>query len=259
MSRFRQAFDNFFELIKYRGVESEGGEKKIQFEKNGKVITIDQLSTGEKQIVYRGIFLLRNVGKLDGATIMIDEPELSMHPKWQKRIMHYFMDLFKAPDGSQKAQIFFATHSEYVLEEALRDVDHTLVVVLKDNNGTIEGKEIRTPLVLPTLTASEINYAAFGIPSIDYHIALYGAIQVKYNKPSIVGCDQFIHTQCAPYYDTAVHECMTNYGNNTYHTLCTKIRNHIDHPNNHNSFTNEELETSIVLMRKILQNIPVAP
>ena len=259
ISRFRYAFDNFFEAIKYKGVVSENGEKMVQFEKHARTITIDHLSTGEKQIVYRGIYLLRNVGKLDGATIMIDEPELSMHPKWQQRILTYFKDLFKTADGSQKAQMFFATHSEYVLGEALKDKDRTLVIVLKDNNGTIEKQEIRTPLVLPTITTSEINYAAFGIPSIDYHIALYGTIQSIYNKHSIASCDQFIHTQCVPCYDDAVHGCVTTYNGCTYNTLCTKIRNHIDHPDNPYGFTEEELEISIKLMRDIIERVPVTP
>lgn len=257
--RFKKAFDDFFETIKYKGIITQNGEKNIQFEKHHKEITIDQLSTGEKQIVYRGIFLLRNVGRLDGATIMVDEPELSMHPKWQNRILKYFKDLFKASDGTQKAQMFFATHSEYVLKEALKDQDNTLVIVLKDVSGIINKHEVRMPLVLPTITASEINYAAFDIPSVDYHIALYGAIQSKYNKHSISSCDQFIHTQCSPYYDATRHELSTNYDRQQYYTLPTMIRNHIDHPDNPYNYTAEQLTISIELMRDILQNVPVTP
>ena len=229
MYRFRTAFNNFFETIKYKKVETSDGEKKVLFTKHNKDITIDVLSTGEKQIVYRGIYLLRNVGKLDGAAVMVDEPELSMHPKWQKRILKYFKDLFTADDGTQKVQLFFATHSEYVLGEALNDPTNTLVVVLKDNNGTIEKKEVTAPLLLPTLMASEVNYVTFDVASVDYHIALYGAIQTKYSRHSISSCDQFIETQCAPYYNAAIHGGATNYGGTTYNTLPTKIRNHIDH------------------------------
>lgn len=254
MYRFSNAFDNFFEKIKYKKVVTQGGEKNVLFTKHNRDITIDQLSTGEKQIVYRGIYLLRNVGKLEGAAIMIDEPELSMHPKWQKRILKYFKDLFVGNNGSQKVQLFFATHSEYVLGEALKDSANTLVVVLKDNNGSIEKKEVTAPLLLPTLVASEVNFVAFDVCSIDYHIALYGAIQSKYNKHSIASCDQFIATQCAPYY-TAAHSCATSYNGINYSTLPTKIRNHIDHPDNPYTFTEEELRISIILMRDIYENI----
>lgn len=255
MYRFRTAFDSFFESIKYKKVESAEGEKKVLFSKHETDITIDDLSTGEKQIVYRGIYLLRNSGNLDGAAIMVDEPELSMHPKWQRRILKYFKDLFTGEDGTQKAQLFFATHSEYVLSGALEDKSDTLVIVLKDNAGTIGKHEIKTPFALPTITASEINYVAFGVPSIDYHIALYGAIQSKYNKHSIVSCDQFIESQ-TPYYDATKHHKATNYNSANYNTLPTSIRNHIDHPDNPYPFTEEELRTSIELMRTILKNVP---
>ena len=257
MYRFRSAFDNFFENIKYKKVESADGEKKVLFTKHGTDITIDDLSTGEKQIVYRGIYLLRNVGKLDGAAIMIDEPELSMHPKWQKRILKYFKDLFAAADGTQKAQLFFATHSEYVLGEALKDPDKTLVVVLNDDNGTIKKKEVISPsepFLLPSLVASEVNFVAFDVYSVDYHIALYGAIQSKYNKHSISSCDQFIEAQ-TPYYNATIHRKVTSYNGKTYNTLPTSIRNHIDHPDNPNIFTEEDLKSSIELMRTILINV----
>ena len=107
---------------------------------------------------------------------------------------------------------------------------------------------------MQTLVASEVNYVAFDVCTVDYHIALYGAIQSKYNKHSIASCDQFIETQCAPYF-MAEHRCVTTYGGNTYNTLPTKIRNHIDHPDNPYTFTEEELKTSIILMRNILDNI----
>jgi len=257
MSRFQSAFDNFFELIKFKGVEPESGNMEVFFEKHGQKIKIDTLSTGEKQIVYRGAYLLRNVGKLDGAAILIDEPELSMHPKWQMRILKYFKDLFTTADGSQRAQLFFATHSEYVLGEALKDKDKTLVIVLKDINGTIDKHEVKTPLVLPVITASEINYAAFDVPSVDYHIALYGAIQSKYGVHHITDCDSKIES-CTPYYQVAKHERLTPNPNkpaSPYKTVCTKVRNHIDHPDTAPAYTIEEMKDSIILMRDILMNV----
>lgn len=256
MSRFRAAFNNFFETIKYKKVESSDGEKKVLFTKHNKDIAIDELSTGEKQIVYRGIYLLRNVGKLDGAAVMIDEPELSMHPKWQKRILKYFKDLFTADDGSQKTQLFFATHSEYVLSEALLDKKDTLVIVLKDNQGTIEKHEVKTPFLLPTITSSEVNYVAFDISSIDYHIALYGAIQDRFGVHTIGACDRKIES-CTTYYNSAIHERITTNPHNgqKYKTVCTKVRNYIDHPDTATAYSEDELVESINLMRNILQNV----
>src|SRR5690606_78649 len=125
----------------------------ILFKKNNKEISIDNLSTGEKQIVFRGIYLLRNNQQLKQSAIMIDEPELSMHPRWQQNILQYYKSLFTEA-GNQLAQMFIATHSEYVIKEALTDVGNTLVVVLKNNNGIIETKSITAPSVLPSITSA---------------------------------------------------------------------------------------------------------
>ena len=108
--RFKKAFNKFFGKVKYKKVGNIAGEKVILFEKNGIEISSDNLSTGEKQIVYRGAYLLRNLNQLSGATIMIDEPELSMHPKWQEKILRYYKDIFTSEKGEQVCQLFFATH-----------------------------------------------------------------------------------------------------------------------------------------------------
>lgn len=59
--RFKKAFDNFFDKVKYKKVSNINGEKVILFEKNGTEISLDNLSTGEKQIVFRGAYLLKNM------------------------------------------------------------------------------------------------------------------------------------------------------------------------------------------------------
>lgn len=251
MYRFQQAFNNFFECIKYKGVEPNNDNLEVLFEKHGKQIYIDNLSTGEKQIVYRGIYLLRNVGKLDGAAIMIDEPELSMHPKWQKRILHYFKDLFKAADGSQKVQLFFATHSEYVLSEALKDISNTLVIVLKDKNGTIVKNEVQTPFVLPTITASEVNYAAFNVFSTDLHIALYGYLQTLTGNSRIEDCDNYIASSSL--FDTSKYGYISSYRTTNYRTLPTMIRNHIDHPDNGYTYDDKQLKISTLFLIELIK------
>ena len=256
--RFSNAFNTFFGNISFDRIEDIADEKVILFKKNNKDIPIDGLSTGEKQIVFRGAYLLKNSGKMEDGVAFIDEPELSMHPSWQRKVLKYFQTLYSdAATGNQKAQLFFASHSEYVVASALEDPNNVLVVVLSENGGTISQRRITTPIVLPTITASEINYAAFGIPTIDYHIALYGAIQAKYNKQRIADCDTFIEN-CTPYYDSTRHESITSNPNSgrQYKTLPTKVRNHIDHPDTAPPFTMRELEASIKLMRDILMYVP---
>jgi len=246
--RFKKAFNQFFNTMKFKGIDSSSAdEKRILFEKHNKIIPLDSLSTGEKQIVFRGAYLLRNSNNLQGGIALVDEPELSMHPKWQAKILKYYRDLF-TKNNTQFAQMIFSTHSEYVIRAALEDTDNVLVIILEDNGGTIVPSHTNDR-VLPTFTASEINYLAFGIMSVDYHIALYGRLQLMTQKSRIIDCDGFISNSSD--YDSTIHEKIDNtqYGN--YSTLPTYIRNAIDHPDSGRQYTSEELHKSIELLRKL--------
>lgn len=243
--RFKSAFDGFFEKMKYEKTGDLDGEKTILFSKNGKLIPVDDLSTGEKQVVFRGIFLLRNTNILDGAAIMIDEPELSMHPKWERKILSYYKSLFSM-GGQQRAQIIFATHSDHVLKEALIDKNDSIVVILEDNNGVISCRNIDAPSVLPSITTAETTYLAFDVVSNDYHIELYGWLQDKENMGTVKTCDNFIKTHSS--YDPLMHARSSQFGTTTYDTLSTYIRNSIHHPDSGNTFTESELRASIELL-----------
>ena len=92
MLRFTTAFNRMFEGLTYSHIVSQDNHKEILFSKNGVFIPIDKLSSGEKQIVYRGCFLLKDINALKGAFVFIDEPEISLHPVWQKKILDYYLD-----------------------------------------------------------------------------------------------------------------------------------------------------------------------
>ncbi len=243
--RFKNAFDNFFEKLKYDKVADNNSEKEILFKKNNKSISIDKLSTGEKQIVFRGIYLLKNNKKLNGSAIMVDEPELSMHPKWQKNILKYYKDLFTEAN-TQKTQLFIATHSEHVLIDALKDKTKNLVIALNDINGVIHAKRIDAPSVLPSITSAETSYLAFEIISNDYHIELYGWLQQKKSKNTIKSCDDYIKNH--PLYNSRLHSKNSSFGTITYFTISTFIRNAINHPDQNRTFTESELKISIELL-----------
>ena len=58
MGRFLNAFDYMFSDLKYESVENISDHKEILFNRDGVKIPLDQLSSGEKQIVYRGLSLI---------------------------------------------------------------------------------------------------------------------------------------------------------------------------------------------------------
>lgn len=241
MHRFRNAFNNFFDNIKYKRVSNSSGEMTILFEKNNKEISLDHLSTGEKQIVFRGAYLLKNINQLQGATIMIDEPELSMHPKWQKKILKYYKNLFTDNNNQQIAQLFFASHSEEVISDALQDLNDTIVIVLKNINGQISAGSISAPSVLPYTLAAEVNFQAFDVATTDYHNALYGYIEAEGWKK-----DYDLHQTKVPY--VKLNKNGSTSSLNISQT--EKIRHIIHHPENrNNSYTEQELIDSIKSMR----------
>lgn len=231
-------------------LKTEG--KHILFVKHNKEINIDSLSTGEKQIVYRGGMLLRNQRLLEGGIVIVDEPELSMHPRWQIKILDFYKNLFTVA-GQQTVQLFMASHSEHLLKSALKDTTNTLVILLKDDNGTITSQRVTGPVVLNNLTYAEINYEAFGLPSTDYHIALYSQLQTNASAGQVLNIkqtDDYIKGQ--PQYDGAVHYIHScGLGATTYDTLPTYIRNGIDHPDSGNDVNDNNLEESIKLLRQI--------
>lgn len=242
--RFKESFNSFFDNLKFDGVRDEGNEKAINFAKFGKTISIDSLSTGEKQIVFRGAHLLKNSGLLQGGAIFVDEPELSMHPKWQEKILDYYKGLFTR-QGSQTAQLFFATHSDHVVKAAMKDTD-AIVITLERTSSGLQSRKNGTSFVLPTITSAETNYRTFDLPSIDFHIELYGRLQDKEFKATVKSCDDFICTH--PAYDSARHGRTSSYKTTTYATLPTYIRNAIDHPDSGKVFTADELRRSIELL-----------
>lgn len=246
--RFQKAFNEFFQGMQYDGIDEGASEAlNVIFKKNNQSISIDKLSTGEKQVVFRGAYLLRNSKTLQGGTVLIDESELSMHPKWQEKIFEYYRGLFTR-NNTQTVQMILATHSENVVRAALKDPDNVLVIILYDENGVVKADKIHDR-VLPTIMAAEVNYLTFDIKSIDYHIALYGDLQTQTGKTKISEMDSYIEAQTE--YDSLLHEKMDNSSYGPYKTLPTYIRNAIDHPDSGRIYTEEELEKSIVLLREL--------
>ena len=138
--RFTNAFARMFDGLTYDRIDNAGGHKVIYFKKNGVDIPIDNLSSGEKQVVYRGCFLLKDVNATNGAFVFIDEPEISLHPSWQMKIMDYYKDIFTAEDGTQTSQIFAVTHSPFIIHNENRRNDK-IIVLTRDENGDIVVKD----------------------------------------------------------------------------------------------------------------------
>ena len=249
ISRFRKAFSSVFDNMNFEKIKTGNGKKSVIFQKGGMEIDIASLSSGEKQIVFRGAFLLQHQQASIGYPVLIDEPEISLHPRWQKRIFDYYRKLCIARNNVQTSQMFMTTHSQYVLEVALQDDHDTAVFLMKSTGSLFDVKKMTAPFVLPIVTTAELNYEAFNIVSRDYHNELYGYVQKLFRADSVKKTDAII-VNCNAF-DKSKHTKMSHHGNVVYNAKTTYIRNIIDHPDYQNNFTESELAESIELLRRI--------
>ena len=80
-------------------------------DRNGKLIPPESLSSGERQLVV----LLCNAisAREDGMILVIDEPELSLNVKWQRRLISALLSCLEG----KNAQMIIATHSIEILSQ----------------------------------------------------------------------------------------------------------------------------------------------
>jgi ABC-type Mn2+/Zn2+ transport system ATPase subunit len=134
MTRFTKAFDTIFLHKKFLGIENVDGNKKVLFEENGIKMPIDELSSGEKQIVFRGGFLLKDKEVNKGVIVLVDEPKISLHPKWQLEILDFYKNIVSSE--SDHSQIFVTTHSPFIIHNPNRRNDK-VIILTKDADGSI--------------------------------------------------------------------------------------------------------------------------
>lgn len=95
---------------------------------NGAEITFDNLSSGEKTLYFMG-FMLKNLDINDGV-IMVDQPEDSLHPKWQQQITKFFEKL------GDRNQVILATHSPQIIASV--HPESVFVLGVNEETGKVE-------------------------------------------------------------------------------------------------------------------------
>ncbi len=118
-------FDDLEIDARLTGLAPEGEKLPVFKNSSGNTFDINALSSGEKQLFVRALSL--KMINVVNSIILIDEPEISLHPKWQQRILKTYQKM------GQNNQIIVATHSPHILSSVA--ADH--VFLLSRNNGEI--------------------------------------------------------------------------------------------------------------------------
>lgn len=129
---FLKAIQYMFPNKKFKKITQNNGFI-VEFEEFGRKSTINDLSSGEKQIIFRGGFFLKNISIIEKGVVLIDEPELSLHPEWQSRIVGFYHHLFSSLNACP--QIIIVTHSPFVIHGALGA--KTIVLHKNSENGQV--------------------------------------------------------------------------------------------------------------------------
>ena len=144
-----KVFDEINEIFETLGIEvkiedisQDGRNIPIFTNSSGDKFDINELSSGEKQLFLRTLAI--KMLNPENSIILIDEPELSLHPKWQQRIVDVYRKIGK------NNQIIIATHSPHVLGSVKKE---NIMLLDKTNDGKIivkTGNELYNSYGQPT-------------------------------------------------------------------------------------------------------------
>ena len=129
----KKVFDEINEIfeildidVKAEDISQDGKNMPIFENSSGDKFDINELSSGEKQLFLRTLAI--KMLNPQNSIILIDEPELSLHPKWQQRIVDVYKKIGK------NNQIIIATHSPHILGSVKKE---NIMLLDKDGEGKI--------------------------------------------------------------------------------------------------------------------------
>lgn len=129
----KKVFDEINEIfeildidVKAEDISQDGKNMPIFENSSGDKFGINELSSGEKQLFLRTLAI--KMLNPENSIILIDEPELSLHPKWQQRIVDVYRKIGK------NNQIIIATHSPHILGSVRKE---NIMLLDKNEDGKI--------------------------------------------------------------------------------------------------------------------------
>ena len=121
-----------------------------------KDVELKDSSSGEFHLFTTMIGLMASTRK--NTLVLIDEPEISLHPNWQMRYIQFIKDLFKNTDRV-KAHIIICTHSHFLISDL--PGKNSNIIGLKKGAFGIESVEINKDTY--GWSAEEVLYKVFNV------------------------------------------------------------------------------------------------
>tara|TARA_R110002033_G_scaffold79931_1_gene130898 strand:+ start:19666 stop:21225 length:1560 start_codon:yes stop_codon:yes gene_type:complete len=102
-----------------------------------KDVELQKASSGEFHLFTTMIGLMASIRK--NSLVIIDEPEISLHPNWQMRYIQFIRELFDETDRVT-SHLIIATHSHFLISDL--PGENSNIIGLKKKDGEIESIEI---------------------------------------------------------------------------------------------------------------------
>lgn len=213
------------------------GANFIVKKENNQQLALSNLGSGYEMLfslIYSYYMSIQNEKKL---IILIDEPELHLHPSIQNKFVEFLLKI------SKTVQVIITSHSSLLIKQfSYNNLVKTIIMKKDGSHSTIEDRK------LTYISSNETNYLAFNLPTEEYHNELYEELKDQYGQGLTIKDfdNQFF---------------ISNKGENKNYpwkghanevSIHTFIRNQIHHRAENGIATLSDLENSIELMRSYL-------
>lgn len=210
-------------------------------------IPMPQVGSGIEMIISL-LFLetLASISKED-IVIMIDEPELHLHPTLQDKLAKHFDQI------SEKVQIVASTHSPFFFKNTIDNLRISVIMAKMSNNQVkiSDAKSGGFGLLKWSPSWGEICYFAYDLPTIEFHDDLYASLQDKNYTETVAATEIWLISK-----GQKKEIKWTNSSSIPIEeTLMTYIRNRIHHGDNQNRpmYSSEQLKDSIERMINLIK------
>lgn len=140
---------------------------ELIFLKNKKYFNYKESSSGEQNIITTLISIMSQIK--DSSLVLLDEPEVSLHPNWQMKYINEF--LIKIFENYSSCHFIITSHSHFLVSD-LRPENSHLIGITHDQ----EGIKINYPIPENTFgwSAEQVLFKAFNVATTrNYYLEIH--------------------------------------------------------------------------------------
>ena len=145
------------DLISYPGIEVE---KIIKYEEENKPVNYDiqSGSSGEYHILLSFLSILSSIE--EKSLILLDEPDISLHPNWQMKYITFLKKVFK---NYSNCHFIICTHSHFFVSD-LQPATSKIIALMMDDQRKISIRESTSKNTF-AWSAEEVLLEVFNVPT----------------------------------------------------------------------------------------------